>query len=150
MTTARDAASSAGHPLVRLLRYARSYRARIVLASTCSVTNKLLDLAPPLLIGAAVDMVVRREGSLIGRLGFPELHQQLWVLAVCTLVIWALESLFEYLYAVLWRNLAQSLQHEMRLDAYRHIGQLELRYFEDRTDRSCSCDCRSRHDRNVH
>lgn len=104
-----------------------------MLASACSVLNKTFDLAPPLLIGAAVDIVVRREGSLLAELGVVEARDQLLVLAVATFLIWALESLFEYAYAVLWRNLAQSVQHDLRLDAYSHLQQLELAYFEDRS-----------------
>ena len=41
--------------------------------------------------------------------------------------------MFEYLYLVLWRNLAQDLQHAMRLDAYEHVQRLDLAYFEDRS-----------------
>ena len=47
-------------PLSRLLRYARGERKAIWLAIACSVTNKLLDLAPPYLIGMAFDGVVNR------------------------------------------------------------------------------------------
>ncbi len=121
------------HPLLRLLSYARTFRPAIVLASLCSVLNKLFDLAPPALIGAAVDIVVRKQDSFIAKLGVSDVKQQLWLLAGLTLIIWMLESLFEYLFGVLWRNLAQGLEHEMRLDAYGHIGTLELRYFEDRS-----------------
>ena len=59
-------------PLLRLLQYARGHRARVVAAALCSVLNKILDLAPPALIGAAVDVVVEREDSLIARMGFPD------------------------------------------------------------------------------
>lgn len=103
------------------------------LASLCSFLNKFFDLAPPVLIGMAVDIVVRREGSWLAELGVREARRQLVVLAVLTFVIWALESLFEYFYAVLWRNLAQSIQHDLRLDAYGRIQTLELGYFEDRS-----------------
>ncbi len=120
-------------PLLRLWRYAVRHRRRMVLAGTCSVLNKTFDLAPPLLIGAAVDIVVRREGSLLAELGVADTRDQLLVLAVATFLIWGLESLFEYAYAVLWRNLAQSVQHDLRLDAYSNLQQLELAYFEDRS-----------------
>jgi len=50
-----------------------------------------------------------------------------------TFVIWLLESLFEYLYGILWRNLAQTLQHGLRLDAYRHLQDLDLAFFEERS-----------------
>ena len=49
---------SAPHPLRRLLVYCRGHRAALSLATVYSILNKLFDLAPPLLIGAAVDIVV--------------------------------------------------------------------------------------------
>lgn len=121
------------NPLLRLLRYARGYRRQIAIASLYSILNKVFDLAPPILIGAAVDVVVAQEDSLIARFGITDATTQLWLLALITVIIWALESLFEYAYAVEWRNLAQTLQHELRLDAYGHVQDLELAYFEDRS-----------------
>jgi ATP-binding cassette subfamily B protein len=103
------------------------------LASTCSVLNKLFDLAPPVLIGAAVDVVVRREDSALAAAGIETLDGQLLVLAVLTVLIWGLESLFEYWFAVLWRNLAQTIQHELRLEAYRHIQDLDMAWFADQS-----------------
>ena len=121
------------HPLPRLVRYARSSRRTAIVAATFSILNRLFDLAPPFLIGIAVDVVVEREQSLLGRLGFPDVREQLWILAIATIVIWVLESVFEYAAKVLWRNLAQSLQHELRIDAYGTVQRLDLRYFEDRS-----------------
>jgi len=118
-------------PIVRLLRYSRRHRGRIAAASTFSVLNKVFDLAPPLLIGAAVDVVVQREDSLLARFGVADPGGQLLLLAGLTLLIWGLESVFEYAYALLWRNLAQTLQHELRLDAYDRLQHLDLAYFED-------------------
>ena len=91
-------------------------------------TNCLTSL--PALIGLAVDVVVRGEQSLLAGFGIQTVTQQLWVLALLTFVIWAAESLFEYLYDVLWRNLAQTTQHRLRLEAYDHLQQLELAFFE--------------------
>jgi ATP-binding cassette, subfamily B, bacterial len=122
-----------GHPLPRLLRYARSRRRTIVLATLCSVLNKVFDLAPPALIGAAIDVLVQRQGSWLAGWGVADVRSQLLVLGVLTVVIFILESLFEYAYALLWRNLAQTLQHELRVDAYRHLQELELGFFEERS-----------------
>ena len=55
------------------------------------------------------------------------------MLTVLTLVVWGLESAFEYAYDVLWRNLAQAIQNDLRIDAYDHLQQLDLAYFEDRS-----------------
>jgi ATP-binding cassette subfamily B protein len=99
-------------------------------AGAASVLNKVFDLAPPLLIGVAVDVVVAKEESFLAGLGITSVIAQLWVLAGVTFAIWGLESLFEYLYGIWWRNLAQSLEHELRMDAYRHTQTLEMAYFE--------------------
>ena len=120
-------------PLVRLLRYGRPFRTRIWLATLFSILNKVFDLAPPVLIGTAVDIVVNQEDSIIASFGFPDVRTQLLILALSTLIIWALESLFEYLLKIYWRNLAQSIQHALRLDGYGHIQKLELAYFEERS-----------------
>ena len=42
---------------------------------------------------------------------------ELLVLVGLTVVIWVMESVFEYLFGILWRNLAQTIEHELRLDA---------------------------------
>ena len=120
-------------PLVRLWGYARPHRRQIILASTCSVLNKVFDLAPPLLIGMAIDVVVSQEDSFLAQLGVTSVVAQLWILAILTLLVWGLESAFEYAYQVLWRNLAQTLQHELRVEAYSHVQGLEMAYFEDRS-----------------
>jgi len=120
-------------PLLRLLNYARPERRRIILASASSILNKIFDLAPPALIGAAVDIVVKQEDALLGQWGITNVSDQLLILALITVIVWGLESAFEYAFATLWRNLAQDLQHNLRLDAYAHVQQLGLTYFEDRS-----------------
>ncbi len=121
------------HPLQRLLRYGQDYRALIWQAIACSILNKIFDLAPPALIGAAVDVVVKRQDSLIAHLGVRSVFAQLLILTLISIVIWSLESAFQYAYERLWRNLAQNIQHDLRLDAYSHIQDLELAYFEERS-----------------
>ena len=125
--------SSSTSPLARLIRYSRPYRTQVWVAIACSILNKLFDLAPPLLIGVAVDIVVNQDQSWLANWGIPSVTQQLVILSVLTFIVWALESIFEYAYARLWRNLAQTIQHKLRLDAYIHLQDLELAYFESRS-----------------
>ena len=61
----RGASMSEGGPFRRLLRYMAPHKGTIRLATLCSVLNKIWDLAPPLLIGLAVDVVVQREESFL-------------------------------------------------------------------------------------
>jgi ATP-binding cassette subfamily B protein len=116
--------------LQRLLRALRPHSRQLRLAALCSVLNKLFDLAPPVLIGLAVDVVVRQDNAWLALFGVTRVPAQLAVLAVLSFVIWSAESLFEYLYGLLWRNLAQTVQHELRLEAYGHLQQLEMAFFE--------------------
>ncbi len=125
--------SRASHPLKRLIDYTHNYRDQIRLAITCSTLNKVFDLAPPALIGIAVDVVVKQQDSLIARWGVKDVFGQFLILSILTVIIWILESVFEYAYARLWRNLAQTIQHELRLNAYGHLQELELAYFEERS-----------------
>lgn len=119
-------------PFRRLLTYMRPHRRTVRLAALCSITNKIWDLAPPLLIGLAVDVVVLREQSTLASTGLTDPWHQLVALSVLTFAIWALESLFEYAYGVLWRNLAQTVQHELRLDTFDHVQRQGMAWFDER------------------
>ena len=121
-----------GGPFRRLLNYMRPHRGTVRLAAFCSVFNKFWDLAPPLLIGLAVDVVVLREDSTLASLGLIDPWHQLVLLSVLTFLIWGLESLFEYFYGVLWRNLAQTVQHELRLDTFDHVQKQGMAWFDER------------------
>ena len=120
-------------PLLRLIQYGKAYRSQIWLAVLCSVLNKLFDLAPPVLIGLAVDVIVKQQDSWLAQIGIADVKGQFITLAILTVIVWILESVFEYAYARLWRNLAQKIQHNLRLDAYGHLQKLEQEYFEARS-----------------
>lgn len=117
----------------RLVRYARRHRGSTWAATAYSIANKVLDLAPPVLIGAAIDIVVEGESSLVSWTGVTSPRALLAVLAAVSVAVWTLESVAEYLQAVAWRNLAQTIEHELRIDAYTRVQHLELAYFEERS-----------------
>ena len=98
---------------IRFLSYAKPWRGKILLSSLYSILNKLFDIAPELLIGVAVDLVVRQENSLIAYLGITTPSTQLIFLGMITFIIWSFESLFQYLYAIKWKNVAQKLQNQL-------------------------------------
>ncbi|MGB1475979.1 MAG: ABC transporter ATP-binding protein [Candidatus Poseidoniaceae archaeon] len=123
---------SEGGPFKRLLKYMSPHKGTIRLATLCSVLNKIWDLAPPLLIGLAVDVVVQREESFLAGFGIEDAWHQLILLSVLTFFIWGLESLFEYFYGVLWRNLAQTVQHELRLETFSHVQKQGMGWFDER------------------
>jgi len=125
--------TESSHPLMRLLSQLRHHRGTVLLASICSILNKVWDLAPPVLIGMAIDVVATQEDSFLAQFGYPDVYEQLYILTGITVVIWVLESIFQYFYAVLWRNLAQTAQHELRMSAYTHIQDLEMEWYSEQS-----------------
>jgi ATP-binding cassette subfamily B protein len=81
----------------------------------------------------AIDVVVQREESFLANYGYPDPNDQFLILVAITVVIWVLESLFEYWWGILWRNLAQTAQHELRIDTYNHIQNLEMQWFSEQS-----------------
>lgn len=126
--------STQGHPLRRMLREAGVNRSLSRKATFWTIANKVFDVMPEILIGAAMDTVVRGSKSFIARwFGVTDRWTQLLWLAAVTVVIWVCESITDYLASVAWRNLAQLVQHGLRCDLYTHLQRLDLAWFEDRS-----------------
>ena len=116
-----------------LYKYAQENEAKVKRGIIYSILNTLFDLAPPVLIGIAIDIVVEGSESFIGNFGFEDRRQQLIILAFITFVIWGFESIFDYVAAVTWRNIAQDLQHSMRTETFSKTLDLDLSFFENKS-----------------
>ena len=119
--------------LKNLYLYSKEQETKVRRGIVYSVLNKLFDLAPPVLIGVAIDIVVEGSDSFLGGLGVIDRRRQLVVLAFLTFAIWAMESLFDYLAAVTWRNISQDVEHSLRTDAFKNVLGLDLQYFENKS-----------------
>lgn len=119
--------------LKRLLSYSQKYKKDYYLGTLYSVLNKFFDVMPEILIGIAIDIVVNKETSFVAKLGLIDPFQQIIAIAVLTFFIWVFESLFEYLFSLRWKSLAQKIQHELRVESYAHVQSLDLALFESRT-----------------
>jgi ATP-binding cassette subfamily B protein len=120
-----------GHPLRMLLSLVRHERGRVVRAVASSVINKIFDVMPEILIGIALDVVVRGKASFVAQLGITDPIHQLTLLGIATFLIWFGESLFEYFYQILWRGLAQDVQHRLRILCYDHAQHLPTSFYEE-------------------
>ena len=119
--------------LKNLYLYSKEHETKVRRGIFYSILNKLFDLAPPVLIGIAIDIVVEGSDSFLGGLGIVNRRQQLVVLAFLTFAIWALESIFDYLAAVTWRNISQDVEHSLRSDTFKNVLGLDLQYFENKS-----------------
>ena len=121
---------SSTQALKELFKYIHPWRKDYYLGSIYSFLNKLFDIAPEILIGVAVDLVVQKNDSFVSSLGFSSISSQVLFLGVATFLIWALESTFEYLYLIKWRGLAQKVEHSLRVSAYDHAQKLDISWHE--------------------
>ncbi len=116
-----------------LFNYALEQDTKVRRGIIYSILNKIFDLAPPVLIGIAIDIVVEGSDSFIGNLGYSDRRQQLIILAILTFVIWGLESAFDYIAAVTWRNISQDIEHSLRTDTFNNVLGLDLAFFENKS-----------------
>ena len=116
-----------------LFNYALEQGTKVRRGIIYSILNKLFDLAPPVLIGVAIDIVVEGSDSFIGNLGYADRRQQLIILAIVTFIIWGLESSFDYIAAVTWRNISQDIEHSLRTDTFNNVLGLDLAFFENKS-----------------
>ena len=77
------------NPIVRLYLNLRDERSLLFCAFLSSIINKILDLAPPVIIGLAVDIVVKEQNSWIASFGIKEVPIQLIFLALASGVVWS-------------------------------------------------------------
>ena len=124
---------SSFYSFLRLFSYMKPYRIRMVVATICSILNNILDLFPEVLIGVTVDVLVNKQNSFLAHWGVSDAFAQLYSLAAIAFLLWCCQSFFEYMSELLWRNLAQVVQHELRIAAYGHMQQLEMAYFEEKS-----------------
>ncbi|MEM9821337.1 MAG: ABC transporter ATP-binding protein [Bacteroidota bacterium] len=118
-------------PMYRLIKYLGRYRSQVWFSVTSSIVNKIFDLMPPFLTAWMIDSV---SGNIPGWLAQLTGLQEPWpvivFLSILTLVIFGFESLFEWMYKLGFMRLAQSVQHDLRLDAYAALQKREIAYFE--------------------
>lgn len=120
----------ADFPLRHLFKYVQNQRLLIACAAVSSILNQLCDLLPEVLLGIAIDSVANQNNSFFAGLGFHDLFTQLIIIGALSVIAWTFESLFQYLYIISWRTLAQTIQHGLRTDAYNHLQKLDISYFE--------------------
>lgn len=117
-------------PLFLLWSYLVSEPLTFCAAVLSSFINKLADILPEVLIGVAIHIVTRNDSTVLSFLGVTGgVKKQLVILAGLTVIVWVLESIFQYIYMRLWGRIAQQTQHELRVRAYDHVQKLPMAYF---------------------
>ena len=119
-------------PMLRLFRYLRHYSRQVGFSVFATVTNKIFDMMPPFLTAWMIDSVSGNIPPWISSwTGLTDLWDIAFFIALLTIVIFGFESLFEWLYKRGFMRLAQKVQHDLRVDAYKTMQSREIAYFEE-------------------
>lgn len=118
-------------PMRRLFRYLRPYRGQLGRTSAASISNKILDLMPPFLTAWIIDTVSGNTPEWIAAYtGLQGPWPVLLFLGGLATLIFMLESLTEWMLKRGFLRLAQRVQHDLRVDAYDHLQEREMAFFE--------------------
>jgi len=118
--------------MLRLFRYLQAYRRKLWLAVGAAVLYKVFDLMPPFLTAWFIDTVSGNVPAWISDwTSLTNLWHIVLFLTVLSLFIFIMESLMEWLLKKDFLQLAQEVQHDLRMDAYESLQSRELGYFEE-------------------
>lgn len=113
-----------GKHLWRLLPFVRPYWRRAVFGTVTNAIARVFDLLPMLIVGAVVDHLTRRSGTLTA--------DPFLVYGGLVLLTFLGLALFQSVSDYAWDTLAQKVRHDLRIRLYDHLQTLDVAFFEDR------------------
>jgi ATP-binding cassette subfamily B protein len=133
-----------GHPMVGLFGYAIPYWKRLSVGVAASLLTRIARLVPPLIVAAAIDLVVREStggsgllvqlgllpgGTITGQSARLAVLERLVTIAALAYLV---RSVTRFLSRYLLQSTAQKIQRDLRNDAYDHMQHLSMRFFANR------------------
>jgi ATP-binding cassette subfamily B protein len=115
--------------LGQLMQLLRPFRKDYLIALSYSILSKFCELIPELILGLAVNTVVKRDASWLAKFGLVDLSIQFITLGVMTFVIYGIQSTFQYLYCIKWWFFNQTVQHSLRLKIFSRIQNTPMSEF---------------------
>ena len=130
--------SNSHNPMKRLFSFLLPFKGTLVVAATSSILNKVLDLMPPLLVAWIVDTVQGSPPDWLVTLSMDDgdnpptkgSYNLPLALGILTVAIFFFESLFQWIYELAFKRLAQDAQHASRMASFGKIQEREIAFFE--------------------
>ncbi|MEF8977110.1 MAG: ABC transporter transmembrane domain-containing protein, partial [Halapricum sp.] len=125
-------------PMARLFsEYGRDNAGYFGVGLFASVFARILDLLPPLLLGIAIDAIIRQETSfgflLVPDAWLPTTQTgQLWVTGGVVAGAFLFAAGFHWARNWGWNNFAQHIQHDVRTDTYDKMQRLNMDFYADK------------------
>src|SRR6056297_1122665 len=131
------------NPMKRLfLEYGSDYVGAAVIGVIASVGARVLDLLPPLMLGIAIDAVIRQEiayaaafpvgGGLIEPYVPTGRVDQFWLTIGIIASAFLCSAIFHWTRNWGFNTFAQNIQHDIRTDTYDEMQRLDMGFFADK------------------
>jgi ATP-binding cassette subfamily B protein len=117
--------------MIRIIHYLKYYKSRFYFSTISSILNKILDLMPPLLVGWLIDIVGGNSPFWLRTYTNNDPWQGAKFIGISIFIIFALESLTEWLFSKGFLTIAQDVQQRLRIDTYEKLQRKPLSYFEN-------------------
>ena len=116
--------------LRRLLPYARRHTGLLASTLALSIVLAIIDIPIPFFLKRVIDAVLHHHSPVrqFGRMVHAE--RFLFEIFVCLLVLAALKGLLAYWQRTVSETIGQRIVFELRLDLYRHLQTLSMRFFK--------------------
>ena len=119
-------------PMRSLYLYIEKSKLKFYLACLYSIINKVFDLMPPLVIAWTIDSVNGDPPGFIKACVNEDNPTELAAfLAFLVVLIHLIESYYQFLFQRNFMELAQEVQHDLRMDVYNHMQYREMQFFEN-------------------
>ena len=125
-------------PMARLFaEYGRDNTGYFVVGLIASVFARVLDLVPPLLLGVAIDAVIRQETAfafaLVPQSWLPSDRPMQMVFTGGVIAgAFLFAAVFHWARNWGWNNFAQHIQHNVRTDTYDKMQRLNMDFYADK------------------
>ena len=133
-----EARERAENPMRRLFgEYGRENRFAFVVGLAASVVARLLDLLPPVLLGLALDAIIRDDKAfslaLVPDAWLPTTQSGQLLLTVGIIAVAFFGgAAFHWVRNWGWNSFAQHIQHNIRTDTYDRMQRLNMDFFADK------------------
>ncbi|WP_336000509.1 ABC transporter ATP-binding protein [Halorientalis halophila] len=133
-----EARERAENPMRRLFaEYGRENRSWFLVGLFGSVVARVLDLLPPVLLGLAVDAILRNDKSftllLVPDAWIPATQEGKLFLTVGLIAgAFFIGAAFHWVRNWGWNGFAQQIQHDIRTDTYDKMQRLDMDFFADK------------------
>lgn len=124
---------STRHPLLYIVG---SHKRKFYLASLLSALGQILEMTIYIFFASFFLVLINGESVVLTSLGLVSASSQIWLLAGATVFVSAVIAALSFGAGALWRDLAQTVQHEWRTEIYAHVQRVGLQHLEgERTTR---------------